>query len=82
MSIISVPARFDGHQVKLLEPAPAQQSYRVLVTFWAPDADAEPPIGSAAWWATVGTWEDVRPVEATLEDIYGSRHSRREPPPL
>ena len=76
MSIISIPAVFDGNQVKLLEPAPVQQPYRVLVTFLAPDADAEPPIGSEAWWAKVGTWEDARPIEATLEDIYGSRRSR------
>ena len=83
MSKVSVSAIYDGRQVQLLEPAPVHQPYRVLVTFLEPDGEnGVPRIGTEAWWESVGTWEDDRPVEATLNDIYGARQSRAEPPAL
>lgn len=37
MPLISVPAIYDGKEIKLLEPAPVNDRYRVLVTFVAPE---------------------------------------------
>ena len=83
MSKVSVSAIFDGRQVQLMDPAPVHQPYRVLVTFLEPDGGNDtPPIGTEAWWEMVGAWEDDRPMEATLEDVYGARQSRSEPPAL
>jgi len=83
MSKVSVSAIYDGRRVQLLEPAPVRQPYRVLVTFLEPEEEnGASSIGTAAWWERVGTWEDDRPLEATIADIYGARRSRSEPPTL
>jgi hypothetical protein len=83
MPLVSVPAVYDGTKVDLLETPPTDRPYRVLVTFIEPvKEDDEPPSSEARFWASFGAWQDDRPLDATLADIYAVRRSRAEPPPL
>jgi hypothetical protein len=84
MSLVSVPAIYDGKQVWLLEAPPAvQRPYRVLVTFMEPAREpVTPPRDMARFWASFGAWQDERPVEETLRDIHEARRTRTEPPTL
>ncbi|MGB8646527.1 MAG: hypothetical protein WCF84_14910 [Anaerolineae bacterium] len=83
MPLLSVPAIYDGNEIKLLEGAPVQGRYRVLVTFLEPEAQETTESGDLArFWSSFGAWQDDRPVEETLRDVYEARHSRREPPEL
>lgn len=83
MPLVSVPAMYDGKEIRLLEPSPVQGRYRVLVTFVEPARDeGARPADRARFWRSLGAWQDDRPVEATLEDILNARRSRTEPPAL
>lgn len=83
MPLVSVPAVYDGRTIILLEAPPSREPYRVLVTFVEPADEADVRASAAARLAaSFGAWQDDRPVEATLQDIRGSRHSRAEPPAL
>ena len=83
MPLVSVPAVFDGKEIRLLEVAPVKGPYRVLVTFVEPANDQATMLkDSARFWASSGAWKDDRPVEETLRDIYSARRSRVEPPGL
>ena len=79
MSLVSVPAIYDGKQIRLLEIAPVRVPYRVLVTFVEP---ARPAHDLTRFWASLGAWQDDRPVEDTLRDIHQARRSTVEPPAL
>ena len=83
MPLVSVPAIYDGEQIKLLEKAPVEKPYRVVVTFIEPTPErgkVAPDL--ARFWASFGAWRDDRPVEETLRDIHEARYSRHEPPGL
>ena len=83
MSLVSVPAIYDGKQIRLLELAPVQGAYRVLVTFIEPaDKKVTSPRDLARFRASFGAWQDERSVEETLRDIHKARRSRTEPPAL
>ena len=83
MPLPSVPAVYDGKEIKLLEPSPVQGRYRVLVTFIEPTSDENVrPAERARFLRSLGAWQDDRPIEATLEDILQARRSRTEPPVL
>jgi hypothetical protein len=83
MPLLSVPAVYDGKEIRLLEPSPVQGRYRVLVTFVEPArGENAPPADHARFWHSLGAWQDDRPVEATLKDIYKARRSRAGPPVL
>ena len=83
MSLVSVPAIYDGKQIRLLELATVQGAYHVLVTFIEPaHEEVTPPRDLARFWASFGAWQDERPVEETLRDIHEARRSRTEPPAL
>jgi hypothetical protein len=83
MPLPSVPAVYDGKEIKLLEPSPVQGRYRVLVTFIEPTGDkGARPEKRSRFWRSLGAWQDDRPVEAMLEDILQARRSRAEPPAL
>jgi hypothetical protein len=82
MPLISVPAVYDGKEIKLLEPSPVEGRYRVLVTFVEPTGDDGVRTERSRFWRSLGAWQDDRPVEATLEDILKARRSRAEPPVL
>jgi len=81
--LVSVPAVYDGKQIRLLEMAPVEGPYRVLVTFLAPAGERVPPRQDLTpFWHSFGAWQDDRPVEETLRDIRDARRSKTEPPPL
>jgi hypothetical protein len=87
MPLVSVPAVYDGQEIRLLEPPPVRERYRVLVTFVEPvcDDNATPTDrvrDRARFWRSLGAWQDDRPIEATLEDILQARRSRCDPPVL
>ena len=83
MPLVSVPATYDGKQIRLLETAPVEGPYQVLVTFIAPAGEhilLERDL--TAFWRSFGAWKDDRPIEATLRDIHEARRSKTEPPAL
>lgn len=83
MPLVSVPAIYDGQHVKLLERAPVESPYRVVVTFLGPaDEDRLATPDRTRFWSSLGAWQDDRPIEATLQDIRQARHSKQEPPKL
>ena len=82
MPLVSVPAVYDGKRIQLLEVVPVQGPYRVLVTFVEPVSEQAKPSSLNRFWASFGAWQDDRPVEATLRDIYDARRSKIEPPAL
>ena len=65
MPLLSVPAVYDGKQIRLLETAPVQGGpYRVVVTFVEPAREEEVLARDVArFWASFGAWQDDRPVE-------------------
>ena len=83
MSLISVPAVYDGKDIRLLERAPVTMPYRVLVTFVEPATDTTAaPRNVERFRASLGAWQDDRPIEETLRDIFSARRSRGKPPSL
>ena len=83
MPLVSVRAIYDGERIQLLESAPVQGPYRVLVTFVEPVSGM--PVATPnheRFWASFGAWQDDRPIEATLHDIHQARCSKIEPPEL
>ena len=83
MPLISIPAVYDGKEIQLLEDAPVQGSYRVVVTFIEPTTETEMvPQDLARFWASFGAWKDDRPIEDTLQDIHAARRSKSTPPSL
>ena len=83
MALVSVPAVYDGKEIRLLEAPPVHGPYRVLVTFVEPAGEvAVLPPDRTRFWASFGAWKDERPLEATLGDIHEARRSSSEPPEL
>ena len=83
MTPVSVPAAYDGQEVRLLEKAPVEGSYRVVVTFVEPAPDVQPSEQDLLrFWASFGAWQDKRPIEKTLQDIHEARSSKTKAPAL
>jgi hypothetical protein len=78
MSLASVPAIYDGENIRLLEKTPADEPYRVLVTFLEPVREQEPDV-RARFLRSFGAWRDDRPIKGTLRDIHEARRSKAEP---
>jgi hypothetical protein len=83
MSLVSVPAVYDGNEVRLLESISLEGPYRVVVTFLEPLPGAEAaPDDEAGFWASFGAWVDERSPDELARDIRAARQSRAEPPGL
>jgi len=83
MTPVSIHAVYDGEEVRLLEKAPVEGSYHVLVTFVEPVPDVQPSEQDlSGLWASFGAWRDERSIEATLQDIREARSSKTEAPAL
>ncbi len=81
MALTSIPAIIDGERIRLLENAPVDGPYRVLVTFIEPvGSDDGPDARVDEFLQSFGAWQDDRPVESTVADIYAARVSRSDPP--
>lgn len=63
MSLISVPAVYDGEVIRLLETPPMTGPHRVIVTFIDVAAD------TSRFWDSLGALQDERPIEDTLRDL-------------
>lgn len=81
MPLISIPAVYDGKTITLLETAPFQEPYRVMVTFVEPVAASAEKADQTAFWGSFGAWHET-PGEATLEELVAERRSKSEPPAL
>lgn len=81
MPLISIPAVFDGKTITLLEAAPFQEPYRVMVTFVEPVAGASEQADLTVFWASFGAWQET-PGEPALETLVAERRSKPEPPAL
>jgi len=83
MSLMSVPAIYDGKTIRLLEPVSIKSPYRVVVTFLEPIRDQARTLRNLdRFWASFGAWKSDEPAEETVKRIYESRRSRSEPPKL
>ena len=83
MTMVSVPALYDGKEIRLLETPPVSGPYRVVVTFVEPTGGpAVLPPDRTRFWASFGEWTDERSLEETLKDIHEARQSKSEPPDL
>ena len=83
MPLTSIPAVFDGQQIRFLERPPVRGRYRVVVTFLEPAPESSTASANQErFWRSFGAWSDERPIEATLQDIYASRKSKVRPPTL
>lgn len=82
MSLISIPAVYDGEHVCLLEKPPVHEAYSVFVTFVEPVKAVIARPSGARFWASFGAWLDDGATDATLDRIYAARNSRIEPPLL
>ena len=82
MTLITVPAIYDGKDIKFLESPPVTGAYRVTVTFIEPTGAPPSQSDLDRFWASFGAWKDERPTEDVIKDIHKARHSRREPPTL
>jgi hypothetical protein len=80
MPSLSVAAVYDGTTIKLLEDAPVQGPYKVVVTFVEPADD--PTATLDRFWDSFGAWQDDEPLEATLARLREDRRSKGEPPAL
>jgi len=59
MTPVSIHAVYDGEEVRLLEKAPVEGSYHVLVTFVEPVPDVQPSEQDlSGLWASFGAWRD------------------------
>jgi hypothetical protein len=67
MPLVSVPAVYDGKEIRLLEPSPVRERYRVLVTFVEPAGDeTAAPTDRTRFWRSLGAWQDDRPIKDIL----------------
>ena len=83
MSLVSVPAVYDGNEVRLLESISVEGPYRVVVTFLEPlPGGAGGLREEASFWASFGAWEDDRSPDELLRDIRAARQSKAAPPDL
>ena len=83
MVLVSVPALYDGKEIRLLEALPTREPYRVIVTFVEPATSAElEPRDLTRFWASFGAWQDDVPADETMRRIREGRCSRANPPTL
>ncbi|MBI5079816.1 MAG: hypothetical protein HZC38_21350 [Chloroflexi bacterium] len=76
MSLVSVPAIYDGKNIRLLESVSVKSPYRVVVTFLEPIRDDTDKLRrSERFWASFGSWESEETAEETVKRIYGDRCS-------
>lgn len=71
MSLVSVPAIYDGNTIRLLESVSVKSPYRVVVTFLEPiKDDADTPRNLDRFWASFGAWGAD---EETAEETVSSK---------
>jgi len=83
MVLVSVPALYDGKEIRLLEALPYHEPYRVVITFVESVILAgQATLDLTRFWASFGAWQDDVPADETMRRIRENRRSRAEPPTL
>jgi len=77
--MLAIRGMYTGKEIRLLEDVHVRPNVRVIITFLddepvTPEVDAD----TEGLLALSGTWEDDRPVEAIIQDIYASRTTGNE----
>lgn len=77
--MLAIRGVYTGKDIKLLEDVHVRPNVRVIVTF-LDDEPLNPEVDedTEGLLALSGTWEDDRPVEAIVRDIYESRTTGKE----
>ncbi len=79
MPLLSIPAIYDGNEIKLLEGAPVHGRYRVLVTFLAPEGtQSGEPYQPQSIIGLKGIWQGL---DLSFEEIKSAEYKgpRDEP---
>lgn len=77
--MISVKGIYDGKRIKPLEKFDVPPNVEVIITFLDRKKTARSKNNKKnALFELSGTWEDDRPVEEIIKEIYDSRTSNRE----
>jgi len=72
--MLAVRGIYTGEQVRCLEPVHVRPNVRVIITFLEDEeATSNADADLEEFLALCGTWEDDRPVEEIVKDIYESR---------
>jgi hypothetical protein len=80
MPLISIPAVYDGKDVRLLEAVPYHEPYRVMVVFVEPVASVDSPTDAATFESSFGAWQADADEDDLMTIIRAGRRSRSEPP--
>ena len=77
--MLAIRGTYDGKQIKPLEKIKVPPNVEVIITF-LDDKFSQKPITDKTkdLLALSGTWEDNRPVEEIIRDIYESRTTNME----
>ncbi len=72
--MLAIRGIYTGKDIKLLEDVHVRPNVRVIITFLE-DEPVMPEVDESTegLLALSGTWEDERPLEAIIRDIYESR---------
>jgi len=76
--MIAMEGIYTGTEIRLSEPVHVRPNVRVIVTFLEDKPKiAEPDRATQQLLALSGTWQDDRPVENIIRDIYENRKAKR-----
>jgi hypothetical protein len=77
--MLSVRGIYDGKQIKPLEEFDVPPNVEVIITFMDQKTTSKSRVDKRNGLPGLsGTWEDDRPVEEIIKEIYDSRTSKRE----
>ena len=77
--MLAVRGIYTGRDIKFLEDVHVRPNVRVIITFLDDEpATTDVDEDTKGLLALSGTWEDDRPVEAIVQDIYESRTTGKE----
>ncbi|MBD3307634.1 hypothetical protein GF339_14440 [candidate division KSB3 bacterium] len=77
--MLTVRGMYTGTEIKLLEQVHMRPNVQVIMTFLEDEPlPQEVDEDTEGLLALSGTWEDARPVEAIVQDIYESRTTGNE----
>ena len=75
----SIRGIYTGKEIKPLEDIHVRPNVRVIITFLEDESNiSDLDEDTEGLLALSGTWEDERPVETIIQDIYESRTANKE----
>ena len=77
--MLTIRGIYTGTEIKLLEDVHVRPNVQVIITFLENEPlSKDTDENTQELLALGGTWEDERPVEDIIKDIYGSRTTGKE----